>query len=783
MIQLNKYQTTLTDELLAKYPEEVQTELFDYINNVPFIQNLISPNREYAKDRPRDAKGRIIIDLVNPHILEDMDYFRETAIHYEKHGVFTNLKPNTSPQSPFMKWFKREIWRCWNGMIRPDDGEWITGNMYFYLNYFPIIKSIQVKGTNIADRTNAFPDVWEGVYWRFHYMDQARFGGLYNDFLGAQHCCEIASRGKSKSYSLASVMAKSFSLGLNQGKAQMVKVLVLAHTLEYLDGDAILNKFVEGIDFLRENTEFPSLRLRDSMSALEWKQGYKTTDGVARGSGNQILAQAISNDPDKPRGKRSDYMFIEEFGNFPKFLDMLGVTRANVQEMSLVFGLFYAIGTGGSEGSDFSGALELIYNPKGYNVYGLPNVYDKGIVGDKKTIFFFPAYVNAKPFYNHDGVSDVIMAMLTELMERYVIKYNSSDPMKLTRQKAEFAFTLQDAVMRRDSTQYPVSDLNDRVLEIESTASQYDGLITGRLSANSEGEVVYVPDTQANPIMIFPHKDNKLEGAILIHQMPITNSSGTVPWGRYIAGCDPYDDDESGTLSLFSFYILDLWTDELVFEYTGRPMFASDAYEIARKACIFYNAECNYENNKKGLFGHFQQNNALTYLADTLEFLKDRDMVKESYGNKSKGTPNYGRGKGAVAPFARTLVRNFLLKPITTTHVNDKEEIIEVTIKNLQRIKFRPLLKELANWNPDGNFDRHDALCMLMLLREDKLIKNGSSSFSDTEVIEKEYLGNDEYFEKNFKAHRWDVKGGETDVIQQLIKAGVLKDMRELETN
>ena len=30
------------------------------------------------------------------------------------------------------------------------------------------------------------------------------------------------------------------------------------------------------------------------------------------------------------------------------------------------------------------------------------------------------------------------------------------------------------------------------------------------------------------------------------------------PRGRYVAGCDPYDDDESGTLSLFSGYILDL---------------------------------------------------------------------------------------------------------------------------------------------------------------------------------------------------------------------------------
>ena len=53
------------------------------------------------------------------------------------------------------------------------------------------------------------------------------------------------------------------------------------------------------------------------------------------------------------------------------------------------------------------------------------------------------------------------------------------------------------------------------------------------------------------------------------------------------------DDDTSETLSLGSFYILDLFTDDLVFEYTGRPMFADDFYEICRRACLFYNAELN----------------------------------------------------------------------------------------------------------------------------------------------------------------------------------------------
>ena len=86
-------------------------------------------------------------------------------------------------------------------MVRESDGEWITGDMYFYLNYFPIIQTKMIEGTNIGDRVTDFPEVWEGVYWRFHYWNQARYGGLYDGFKGGKHCVEIASRGKSHPYS------------------------------------------------------------------------------------------------------------------------------------------------------------------------------------------------------------------------------------------------------------------------------------------------------------------------------------------------------------------------------------------------------------------------------------------------------------------------------------------------------------------------------------------------------------------------------------------------------
>ena len=43
------------------------------------------------------------------------------------------------------------------------------------------------------------------------------------------------------------------------------------------------------------------------------------------------------------------------------------------------------------------------------------------------------------------------------------------------------------------------------------------------------------------------------------------------------------------------------------------------------------------------------------------------------------------------------------------------------SIPRLYTLKTRAALKELSLFNLEGNFDRHDALVMLMLLREDKL--------------------------------------------------------------
>ena len=183
--------------------------------------------------------------------------------------------------------------------------------------------------------------------------------------------------------------------------------------------------------------------------------------------------------------------------------------------------------------------------------------------------------------------------------------------------------------------------------------------------------------------------------------MPRKDSGGVMK-NRYIAGIDPIDSD-TGT-SLGNIWIFDTFHQWFVAEYTGRPKFADDFYEICRRLLLFYDARANYENNLKGLFTYFTQKNSTYLLCDTPSFLYDKELVKKGgYGNTLKGT----RATPEVNAYARRLLRDWLL---TDAHqifqeYDDDYNIINKKL-NMHTIKSIPFLEELTVWNGDLNCDR-----------------------------------------------------------------------------
>lgn len=1109
-MDFNKYQSTLEDLRLDEYPDEIKESFYDFLTNVPYIKALISPNRPYAKDCPRDEEGKIIVDLTNPPIIENTDYFRPIAVHYKQYGCITRLRPNPNPNSEYGKWIREEIRRCFLGYIRPSDGAWITGDMYFFLNYCPIVKVKHIKGKR-GIRIVDFPDFLEGQWLKYMYIEQAKNN--------AKHGAELAKRGAGKSYCMAAILAKRFILGeydtVSKKITKKVESFVASYLKNYLNEDGILNKFESYIDFCAENTEFPKKRLISSMNNMHWQAGYKENESVAKkGSLNEVIGISVKDSAGKLRGKRGAFIGLEEFGSFPNLIELYGTLRPSMEDGDIVFGMIYcqgcvcagtkvwtlngrninvenlsqedgiigytmdgvsrqAIGTlitpsqkecleitlsngnilrcskdhpilkqvvhtpriqgtekrtriyeqmfypaallkvgdsvceareidvfgntalfdarlvgmligdgscghnntpkfssqdeellnyieskyqtslsasritkegklykdirikgicsqlraieiygqtkvnkrlpknyqtlsyndtvnllgglfdtdgsilfnkagtrisitqsnkeileqiklllrklgiicyinkinpriandrkdvnpqytlsiGGRENiyffhkhikflisykqdrlkqaikwfednpskkpcsynwrllksykiisikdigtqtiynlsaicsrtylanniithntagdkeSDFSAAQKIMYAPKAFNMQPIPNVYDKVGQGGMDFVYFYPAYMNRNGCQNEDGISDVTKAMLEVLINRYNVKYNTTDHNLIIRAIAEHPIVPQEAIMRSKGNLFPVQIINERINQIDRNLNIFDDVYIGTLNLRTDGTVKFMPSND-DPIREYPLNDNKNKGAIEIFEMPQKDSNGRVFSERYIMGHDPVDDDVSHTASLTSTFVLDLFTDRIVAEYTGRQEYADENFEIVRRLCLFYNARCLYEQNKKGIFAYFNKMNSLQYLAETPVYLRDQQIIKEiGYGNKALGV----NASAAVNAFADRLTKEWLIKPVETVTQVDGEDI-QTTLQNVMFVRNRAFLQELAAYNPKGNYDRVRAFGMLMLYRQEKIILyQGDMNKVIDEDRYKDAAENDEFFTQNYE--------------------------------
>ena len=737
-MEMNEYQTPLTDELLDSLPDEVREELLDTINSIELLKRLTSKNRPRAKDRPRDDKGRIIVDLTNPHILEDMDYFRQPALHFMKHGCYTFLRPNSNPNSEYRKHWDEEMRRCREGYVRESDGEWVTGFLYWFLNYCPMMVNKVVEGTQRAIRVESFPWFFEGIYWRFHYLHQARDAG--------KHAIELAKRGCAKSYSLASIMSHNLILGESTEVKKRVITVLTAYQKEYLSDskDGTLSKFKPGINFSFKNTPFPRLMLKNSPNEMAWQMGYKDEFGIESGSLNQVLAVSAKDDSEKLRGKRG-WILFEEMGSFKGLLSLYDITRRSVEDGSYAFATMYLVGTAAEDESDFSSAKTLLYNPDGYNILSLDNVFDRPKQGKPTFGFFFPAYVNRAGCYNKDGVSDVVKALIEILMARYKAKY-SADPKSVLRVIAEDPITPAEAIIKVKAAYFPTVALTERLAQLDSDPNAYDDVYVGDLTLAS-GNKVEFRIGNGTPIRKYG-VDNTTAGALEIFEMPEKQSNGQDFNMRYIIGHDPVDNDQAESSSLSSTFVLDLFTDRIVAEYTGRQAFADDNFEIVRMLCLFYNAKCMYESNKKGLYGYFSKMQCTHLLADTPEYLRDKQMIKySSFGSNAKGI----NANATINNYANSLIRDWLLEPIPTIIKEDGEEK-EVNIPRLYSLRNRALLEELIAFTPELNVDRIRALGMVMLYRQEKIILYRDSLNSRAqEEVSSSYLGNDPFFRENYR--------------------------------
>lgn len=737
LYKMNHYQTILTEEVKNKLPREVWLELIDILSSITFIKNLIATEdiRCYAKDKPKSKDyddGRIEVDLTNPHILEDMDFFREKALFFEKHGKYTNLTPNPNPKSEYGTFWKQELHRWKYGLVRPSDGEWIPGELYFYWNYSPIwlVEQAGTQSDGVksqGERVRKFAKPWLGDYLFHHYVEQCKRRGKHGKMLKC--------RGVGASFKAASWSPRNIYVYPGSGNPNFH----LASDKGFLSGDkGIWGKIVDCLDWIAETTPLERMRVVDRAgSTLEIQLGFKDEYGVRKGNLASVHGISLKDNPDKARGIRGPLIHYEEDGLFNNLEKAWNVNRKAVEDGNTTFGFMIAMGTGGVEGGSFEGSEKLFYSPGAYNVYGIPNVFDKNANGDTLCGFFWGAYMNRKNCYDEQiGEPNVIKALIEILLDRHLVKYSSTDPSAITQKKAEECITPQDAIMRTEGTVFPVSDLKDYLESImvrkESFLSEH---YVGELVRTGDGKLKWRLNNDKFPLRSYDKDNANREGCLEIFEMPSENANGEIAHGRYIAGIDPIDAD-SGT-SLFSIQVMDLFTDRIVAEFSGRPRLAEEAYEISLRLLEFYNAVANYEKNLKGLFSYFDKKNALFRLCDTPQILKDMQMTKDmGYGNTSKGT----MANAEVNKWGRKLQADWM-----NTSLEDEENPGKLKLHTLRGLAY---IEECIKWNSDGNFDRVSAAGMLFILREDRYKRTQSAIANKNKQVKT--LANDKFFNRNF---------------------------------
>lgn len=739
----NKYQTPLNELTMAGLSREARQELYENLQGIELVRRMISPERKRAKDLPKDDLGRIKVEVTNPHILEDMDYFRPAALRYMQTGKYCHYFPSKNPNSKYMQFWKEEKRRCLEGYVREKDGEWIPGFYYYYLNYSPILLSEErlraegKKGNLASDRVRGFPDVWDGDYLYFHYIDQA-----FNDH-GA-HGVVLKTRGRGYSFKTSSMLVRN-ALFIEESSSYG-----LAFEKEYLVKDGLLTKAWANLDYMAATTDLPRRRLKDSI--MEKRIGYKEVGSeVEKGLKSLIQGVSLKDDPDRARGKRGQLYLFEESGKFPGLEKAWGICRMSVEDGRKVFGTMIAFGTGGTEGADFEALNKFFYSPQAYNIMPLPNVYDRNVDPTRSTCgFFAPEYMNRALCYDSDGNSDVIKALLEVVERRDKIRKHQSDPQALTQDMADLCLTPQEAVMRVGGTVFPIADIVAYLETIRPDIVKFTaGHQVGRLTSRPDGMFDWQPDQDLRVIRKFPiQAKDKREGAIEIFQMPkALDGTGRPPLYRYIAGIDPVDDDEAPTsISLCSIFIFDTFTEQIVAEYTGRPALSTDFYEVARRLLIFYNAIANYENDKKGLYAYFDQKNSLHLLADNPKILQDMQYIRgHSLGNKRKGTPSNKK----VNSWGRRLQAEWMIR--------EYKGVDEHASMMLHTIRSTAYLEECLLWNPEGgNYDRISAMGMCLILFED--VKKYVMQLQEEGPAEtREGVYSDDWFSRN------DPRGGGDD--------------------
>lgn len=631
--------------------------------------------------------------------IRNSDKFRQPALQFLKTGEYCLYPKGTSEYQQF---WTSERNKCINGYTA-NDGDFISGYNYFYLNYCPITrlvyKEVTRKGKTelVPTDDHTFPDFYDYDYFFFEGVEESESKG--------KHMCALKSRRKGFSFKGAAMCCRNYYLLPNS------KSYVYASNKQYLTDDGTLTKAWGYMDFIDAHTAWG--KKRSVNTQMRKRAGMLVKDEYGNeievGYKSEIIGVTLKDNPDVVRGKRGKLILFEEAGSFSELGAAWQIARPSVEQGSVTFGLMLAFGTGGDEGSNFATLKDMFYNPDGYNCLPFDNVWDENIA-TKQCGFFCPQYTNmddrdahGKRIYMDDDGNTIVNKSIECILKlrRQVIE-NATNSAAIDRYVAERPITPAEAMLEFNGNIFPKRELQEQLAKIRTHKDLANLKQVGVLDWQSDGNLQWT-NKKVGDITHYPLKQGEdTTGAIVIWEHPSLEASP----GLYIMGVDSYDFDESSTTSLGSCFVYKRFQsfeenyDVIVAEYTARPATAQDFYENVRKLAVYYNAKIMYENQNKGIFSYFTAKHCDYLLADSPDIIND--VVSESKVNRKKGC----HMNREIKRWGEGLIKDWL---------NDLRADGK---KNITAILSEPLLEELISYNDTGNYDRVMAYIQIMIYRE-----------------------------------------------------------------
>lgn len=457
--------------------------------------------------------------------------FRQAAIKFMETGQYCQYPESTSE---YFKYWDEERRRCIEGYTA-DDGDFISGYNYFYLNYCPIQRITnktftRADGTTYNKRINEvnFPDFWDYDYYYFSAVQEAEEQG--------KHLCVLKSRRRGYSFKGGSMACRNYYLIPNS------KTFVYAANRQYLTEDGILTKAWDYMDFIDKNTAWG--KKRSVNTQMRKRAGFYIKDEygnqIEMGYKSEITGVTLKDNPSSIRGKRANLIMFEEGGSMSELSAAWQIARPSVEVDGVAFAPMIIWGTGGDEDSKFATLKDMFYNPKGYNCLEFDNIWDEAATSTKCG-FFVPQYTNmdirdehgTRLYMDNDGNTLYKPAIEYILAERQKVIENATSNAAIDRYVAERPITPAEATLEFNGNIYPKKELQEQLSLLRTNKKLQNYKQIGDLVQQPDGTIKWVIK-KTGDITHYPLKQGEdPTGSIVIWEHPNKEAST----GLYIGGC------------------------------------------------------------------------------------------------------------------------------------------------------------------------------------------------------------------------------------------------------